>query len=255
MNRDTAVGFDGLTAFRTEADAAIGQADGIVAAAPAAPATERPRPTSNRDAPVHRDGGAVAGGLKKVVGWVVGIGLILVVKACIFGGIHALSSSGSSSSYSAGSSADAPYVASAGTTAPDDVAPSPTTWMRIRIPSRSGIRDCDDGHSGRHQRRRWNHAVEAGDRLRSARHRRAALLPWRGHTHRGGKSGNGHPAVRRYGTVQSPRRCLQRDGERLQHPLLAPHICVERQAACREPDRHAAFGARDRRTKPCRMTS
>lgn len=123
MNRDTAVGFDGLTAFRTEADAAIGQADGIVAAAPAAPATERPRPTSNRDAPVHRDGGAVAGGLKKVVGWVVGIGLILVVKACIFGGIHALSSSGSSSSYSAGSSADAPYVASAGTTAPDDVAP------------------------------------------------------------------------------------------------------------------------------------
>lgn len=122
MNRDTAVGFDGLTAFRTEADVAIRQAERIIAIAPTAPTTDRPRPTVNRDEPIHRDGGAVASGLKKVIGWVVGIGLILVVKACIFGGIHALSSSGSSSSYSGGTTADAPYVASADTTAPDDMA-------------------------------------------------------------------------------------------------------------------------------------
>ena len=121
MSKDTAVGFDGLTAFRTEVDAAIQRADRIVATAPAAPMTDRPRPSVNREVPVHRDGGAVAGGLKKVVGWVVGIGFILVVKALIFGGVDALSSSGLSSDYSAGTSAEAPYGASVATTATADL--------------------------------------------------------------------------------------------------------------------------------------
>ncbi len=52
--------------------------------------------------------------LKKVGGWVLAIGLIFAVKACIFGGVRAVSSSGSSSpTYSTSSSSDQPgeYVA------------------------------------------------------------------------------------------------------------------------------------------------
>jgi len=97
MVGDTAKGFAGLSAYRTDVDAAIAASDAIrEAAAPAAA-----EPPSWRAAapvqPVHRDGGALGGGLKKLLGWVGGIALVLVLKACIFSGVHAVSGSSSES--------------------------------------------------------------------------------------------------------------------------------------------------------------
>lgn len=54
------------------------------------------------------------GGLKKVGGWILAIGLIFAIKACIFGGVRAVSDSGSTSpSYSSSTSSDQPgeYIA------------------------------------------------------------------------------------------------------------------------------------------------
>lgn len=49
------------------------------------------------------------GGLKKVGGWILAIGLIFAIKACIFGSVRAVSNSGSTSpSYSSSSSPDQP---------------------------------------------------------------------------------------------------------------------------------------------------
>lgn len=96
MTTPTGTGFEGLSAFSTDVDGAIAAADRIAAAAPRAPA---PRTTqaATPPTPVHRDGGAIPAGLKKVGGWVIGIGILLAIKACIWGGVHAVSDSGTSS--------------------------------------------------------------------------------------------------------------------------------------------------------------
>jgi len=105
MSEATGKGFDGLSEFSTDIDGAIARADRIASgprrAPPPAPAPAMP-PT-----PVHNDGGAFMDGLKKVGGWILAIGLIFAIKACIFGGVRAVSDSGSSSpSYSSSSSSD-----------------------------------------------------------------------------------------------------------------------------------------------------
>lgn len=94
MATSTPIGFAGLSSFVTDVDRALTEADRI-AAGPMAPAPS-PASPSQQPTPVHHDGGAIPAGLKKIGGWVVGIGLIIAVKACIFGGVHAVSSSGSS---------------------------------------------------------------------------------------------------------------------------------------------------------------
>lgn len=96
MTTPTGTGFEGLSAFATDVDGAIAAADGIAAAAPRAPAPRISQATTP-PTPVHRDGGAIPAGLKKVGGWVIGIGILLAIKACIWGGVHAVSDSGTSS--------------------------------------------------------------------------------------------------------------------------------------------------------------
>lgn len=96
-------GFDGFMAYRTNVDAAILEADRIAASAPVETVTKHPA-VSNTP-PTHRDSGALAGGLKKIAGWVIGIGLIVAVKACIFTGIHSATSNSSSSTYDSSPSA------------------------------------------------------------------------------------------------------------------------------------------------------
>lgn len=96
MTTPTDTGFEGLSAFATDVDGAIAAADRIAAAAPRAPAP-RTTQTATPPTPVHRDGGAIPAGLKKVGGWVLGIGVLLAIKACIWGGVHAVSDSGTSS--------------------------------------------------------------------------------------------------------------------------------------------------------------
>ncbi|WP_257555414.1 hypothetical protein [Sphingobium sp. CFD-2] len=108
---DKAYGFDGLMSYSTDVDAAIAEADRLAAKAPP-PAPSRPAPVVQPDAPVHRDSGAISGGVKKVGGWVLGIGLLLAVKACIFGGVNAIRHSDTSDSSSPETVAEAPYVAS-----------------------------------------------------------------------------------------------------------------------------------------------
>lgn len=90
-------GFDGLSSFVTDADTAIAEADRIAAGPRSTPA---PRQRSGPPMePVDRDGGAFLGGIKKVGGWVLGIGLILAIKTCFFAGTHAAFDGSSSSSY------------------------------------------------------------------------------------------------------------------------------------------------------------
>ena len=115
MAKPDAIGFDGLSSFATDVDGAIAAADRI-AAGPrrAPPPTSSPSPSPMS---VHRDGGAVAGGVKKLVGWVVGIGLIIAIKACVWGGVHAVTDSRPTTySYSSPTSSDQPsdQVAGAG---------------------------------------------------------------------------------------------------------------------------------------------
>lgn len=97
MTQSTPTGFEGLTSFVTDADAAIAKADRIAAGAPPAPA---PRQHAGPPAEaVDRDGGAISGMFKKVGGWVLAIGLILAIKACFFTGSRAVSDGISSSGY------------------------------------------------------------------------------------------------------------------------------------------------------------
>ena len=93
-------GFEGLSAFATDVDGAIAAADRIAAAPPRVTSTRATTTPTAPATPIHRDGGAIPAGLKKVGGWVVGIGILLALKACIWGGVHAVSDSGTSS-YSA----------------------------------------------------------------------------------------------------------------------------------------------------------
>lgn len=106
MATSTPTGFAGLSAFVTDVDRALKEADRI-AASPMAPAPSRANP-SHQPTPVHRDGGAIPAGLKKIGGWVAGIGLIIAVKACILGGVNAVSSS--DSSYTTPATDEAPTV-------------------------------------------------------------------------------------------------------------------------------------------------
>lgn len=105
MTDSTGRGFDGLSEFSTDVDAAIAKADRIAAGPRPAPAPA-PAPATP-STPVHSNGGAFIGALKKVGGWILAIGLLFAIKACIFGGIRAVSDSGSTSpSYSSSSSTD-----------------------------------------------------------------------------------------------------------------------------------------------------
>ena len=98
MGENIAKGFGGLSFYITDVDAAIAEADQI-ASSPRS-ATSQPSSTlSVPIEPIHQDGGAAASGLKKLVGWVFAIGIIFVVKAYVFSGIHSLSSSGTSPTY------------------------------------------------------------------------------------------------------------------------------------------------------------
>jgi hypothetical protein len=105
MSGSTGRGFDGLSDFSTEVDGAIAKAERIASgprpAPPSAPTSATPY------APTHSDGGAFTGGLKKLGGWILAIGLIFAIKACIFGGVRAVSDSGSASpTYSSSISSD-----------------------------------------------------------------------------------------------------------------------------------------------------
>ncbi|GGB39859.1 hypothetical protein GCM10011380_31720 [Sphingomonas metalli] len=105
MTDSTGRGFDGLSEFSTDVDGAIAKADRIASGPRPAPAPA-PAPVTP-STPVHSDGGAFTGGLKKVGGWILAIGLLLAIKACIFGGVRAVSDSDSTSpSYSTSSSWD-----------------------------------------------------------------------------------------------------------------------------------------------------
>jgi hypothetical protein len=99
MGEQVGKGFDGLSFYITDVDAAIAEAESI-ASGPRSPSSQPKSNSSVPIGPIHQDGGAVASGLKKVLGWVFGIGLILLVKACLFSGMHSLSSGGSSPTYS-----------------------------------------------------------------------------------------------------------------------------------------------------------
>ncbi|MGY2735564.1 hypothetical protein [Sphingomonas sp. UYP23] len=80
-----AIGFAGLSTFRTDIDAAFAKADR---------AASGPRPmrqdTSDTTtaAPVHRDTGASSGVAKKIGGWVLGIIIIIGIKGAFFGATH-----------------------------------------------------------------------------------------------------------------------------------------------------------------------
>lgn len=112
MEETSPTGFDGFMAYRTNVDAAIAEADQIAASAPVAPATRRP--SAAQAVPKHRDSGAMVSGLKKLAGWVIGIGLIIAVKAFIFTGISSVTSgapatsSAPATTYDAAPSLDTP---------------------------------------------------------------------------------------------------------------------------------------------------
>jgi hypothetical protein len=96
MTAANATGFNGLLSRLTDADTAIAEADRLAA---------RPRQseTAGADAgstapvePDHRDNGALVSGLKKVGGWALAIVMIVAIKGCLYGGLHALTDGGSS---------------------------------------------------------------------------------------------------------------------------------------------------------------
>jgi hypothetical protein len=90
-------GFDGLSSFATDADAAIASADKIAAAPrPLQTPTPRAGPPSE---PVDQDGGALYSGIKKIGGWVIAIALILAIKSCFFAGTRAVVDDVSSPDY------------------------------------------------------------------------------------------------------------------------------------------------------------
>jgi hypothetical protein len=100
MGEQFARGFEGLSSYFTDVDGAIAEADRIASRAQTTATKRGSTPVTASTEPVHQDGGAVGSGLKKLGGWVLAIGLVFVLKALFFGGIHALSNSGSSSTYS-----------------------------------------------------------------------------------------------------------------------------------------------------------
>ena len=100
MSEQVATGFNGFSSYATDVDGPIAEADSIASTAQTPSPHRGSTPATAPTEPVHQDGGAVAPGIKKLAGWVLAIGLVFVVKALIFGGIHGLSNSGSSSTYS-----------------------------------------------------------------------------------------------------------------------------------------------------------
>lgn len=105
MTNSTGRGFDGLSEFITDVDGAIAKADRIATGPRCAPAPTSTLATPST--PIHSDGGAFMGVLKKIGGWILAIALLFAIKACIFGGIRAVSDSGSASpSYSPSTSTD-----------------------------------------------------------------------------------------------------------------------------------------------------
>ncbi|WP_342629138.1 hypothetical protein AAC691_04860 [Nguyenibacter vanlangensis] len=83
----TAVGFTGLSTYRTDVDAAIAEADRVVTAdGPirySGPALA-PDPIE----PVHHDRDAFSGGIRKAGGWVIGIGIMVAIRIGLSGGLH-----------------------------------------------------------------------------------------------------------------------------------------------------------------------
>lgn len=93
-------GFEGLSALATDVDSAVAEAERIAAAPPRMAATRATNSSNAPSTPVHSDGGAIPAVLQKIGGWVLGIGILVALKTCIWGGIHAVSDSGNPS-YSA----------------------------------------------------------------------------------------------------------------------------------------------------------
>ena len=110
--RDT--GFEGLSAFATDVDGAVAAADRIAAAPPRVASPRTATTPTAPAAPIHRDGGAIPAGLKKIGGWVLGIGILLALKACIWGGVRAVSDSGTSSYSTAPTDQSSVYDATGG---------------------------------------------------------------------------------------------------------------------------------------------
>jgi hypothetical protein len=105
MTGSTRKGFDGLSELSTDVDGAIARANRIASGPRRAP-IPAPAPAA-ASIPVHSDGGAFTGGLKKLGGWILAIGLVFAVKACIFSGVRAVSDSVSTTaSYPSSSSSD-----------------------------------------------------------------------------------------------------------------------------------------------------
>lgn len=141
---DNAYGFDGLMSYRTNVDVAIAEADRLAAIAPPA-APPRSAPDVHPDPLVHRDSGAISGGIKKVGGWVLGIGLLLAIKACIFGGVSAIRHSDTSGGSAPETVSEVPYVSgdtaeTAGENSEDSNATS-SEWTADTAPAA----DSDDG--------------------------------------------------------------------------------------------------------------
>lgn len=90
---DTPIGFGGLTAYRTDVDKALAEADRVAAEPkPIRQSTSGVPTATTQVQPVHRDRGAFATGFKKVAGWAIGIAIIVAIKAGIWGGVHAVTS-------------------------------------------------------------------------------------------------------------------------------------------------------------------
>ena len=133
MSEEEAQGFRGLMVYANDADAAIAAADRIAAG----PAARNPQPAAATPVdPTHRDAGAIAGGVKKVVGWVIGIGLLFAVKAGIFGVLHAFSGGGTTSSYSQAPATSPGDVNQGASDAGAGAAPVATSnWSDVSAPS------------------------------------------------------------------------------------------------------------------------
>lgn len=122
---DTPIGFGGLTAYRTDVEKALAEADRVTAGPrPIRQSTSGTAATTTQIQPVHRDRGAFATGFKKIAGWAIGIAIIVAIKAGIWGGVHAVTSNPTPVPDQSTSSAYSPPVVT-----PDDTtsAPIPNT--------------------------------------------------------------------------------------------------------------------------------
>lgn len=138
-------GFAGLDQFATDVDTAIAEADRIASGPP--PVPERPdRGASQPDSSQSFGDTALGRFAKSAGGWVVGIGILLVLKFAIWGGVHTIADEDSSDSYdSATYEAPADYSASADEADTVEM-PADETFASTDTPA-DDYTDSDDGYS------------------------------------------------------------------------------------------------------------